>query len=63
MRNKELELCTAKEAAEILKLSTDTIYNYAREGRIKSFKLGNRLRIYVYSLKEEYLNAPRPQFS
>ena len=62
MNKEELELCTSKEAAKILKLSTDTIYNYIKDGRIKAFKLGNRIRIYKYSLREEYLNAIRPQF-
>ena len=43
---------SVKQAAEFLGVSTDTLYRYANDGEIPAFKMGNRWRFPVTSLKE-----------
>ena len=43
--------CTIKEAAEILKMSTCTIYKLAQQGKIPAVKIGGSWRINVSAIK------------
>ena len=36
---------TPREVADLLKLRTETIYEYVREGKLRAVRLGNRYRI------------------
>ena len=45
-----MRLYTAKEAAEALRVSKQTIWKYGREGKLKTVKFGRTVR---YVLKEE----------
>ena len=48
------EVLDIKEAAEYLRLSADTLYRYAAEGKVPAFKLGNRWR-FKRSLLDEWM--------
>ncbi|WP_414655296.1 excisionase family DNA-binding protein [Flavobacterium sp. UBA7663] len=50
------------EAANHLKVSAKTIDRLIRDHRIKAFKLGKRVLIYLDSLTEENINSIRPRF-
>lgn len=39
------EIYSVSEVAEILKINKATCRNYIRDGKIKSFKVGNRIRV------------------
>lgn len=39
------EIYTIREAAEILKIHPGTCRAYARSGKLKTFKTGNRIRV------------------
>lgn len=55
-------LLTRKEAGEALKISPKTIDRLIKDGRIKSFKLGRKVRIYSETLTEDNINAIKPNF-
>lgn len=55
------EIYTAKEAAKILKIHPEIFRKYIREGKIKSFKVGNRIRIKQPDLMEFVNNQEREQ--
>jgi len=38
-----MKLVTIKEATEILKITRQTIYTWRKQGKIKGYKLGERL--------------------
>jgi excisionase family DNA binding protein len=57
------ELLTRKEAGEALKISPKTIDRLIKDGRIKSFKLGRKVRIYSETLTEDNINAIKPNFT
>ena len=40
-----MQTYTVKEASEIFKITTDTMYRWVREGRIKTAHLGRSVRI------------------
>jgi excisionase family DNA binding protein len=46
------------EAAEVLRISPLTLKDWAREGRISSYKIGRR-RLFAPGDLEEFLNANR----
>lgn len=46
------EVMTLDQAAEYLGISADTMYKYAMQGKIPSFKLGNRWRFRRVRLEE-----------
>ena len=50
------------EAANHLKVSAKTIDRLIRDHRIKAFKLGKRVLIYLDSLTEENINSVKPRF-
>jgi excisionase family DNA binding protein len=50
------------EAAQYLKISVKTIDRLIRNDRIKAFKLGSRVLIYVNTLTEENINSIKPKF-
>jgi putative molybdopterin biosynthesis protein len=50
-----MEVFSAEEAAEILKVSKRTVYNEIKRGNLKAKKVGNRYRI----LKSEIENYMR----
>lgn len=56
-------LLTRKEAGEALKISPKTIDRLIKDGRIKSFKLGRKVRIYSETLTEDNINAIKPNFT
>lgn len=56
-------LLTRKEAGEALKISPKTIDRLIKDGRIKSFKLGRKVRIYSETLTEDNINAIKPNFN
>jgi excisionase family DNA binding protein len=39
------EIYTIREVAEILKINPETCKVYARSGKLKTFKVGNRIRV------------------
>jgi excisionase family DNA binding protein len=49
---KERELLTVNEAANLLLVHTSTIHHMVREGRLKAYPIGKRLRF-----KREDINA------
>lgn len=55
------EIYTAKEAAKILKINPEIFRKYIREGKIKSFKVGNRIRIKQPDLLEFMNNQEQKQ--
>lgn len=57
------EVLTRKEAGEALKISPKTIDRLIKDGRIKSFKLGRKVRIYSETLTEDNINAIKPNFT
>ena len=52
-----------KEAAIFLKISVKTIDRLLRAGRIRGFKIGSRVLIYIESLTEENINSFKPKFN
>lgn len=46
---------TTKQAAEILGLAQRTVRDYALQGKIRSFKIGNRT-LFTDEMLEEYLS-------
>jgi excisionase family DNA binding protein len=55
------EIYTAKEAAKILKIHPGIVRMYIRDGKIKSFKVGNRIRIKQPDLLEFMNNQKQKQ--
>lgn len=47
----ESELITRKEACEILNVTDVTIWKWAKQGKIKTYKIGNR----IYLFRDEIL--------
>jgi len=43
--------CTVHESAETLRVSRATIYNWMREGRIETVKVGGRRLVKIDSIK------------
>ena len=41
----ETAFYTPREVADLLKLRTETIYEYVREGKLRALRFGNRYRI------------------
>ncbi len=50
------ELLTRKEACELLNVTDVTIWNWAKQGRIKTYKMGNRVMLKRSELLEEISN-------
>jgi excisionase family DNA binding protein len=48
---KEKQILTRKETAEMLAVSLPTLHTYTKEGKIKSFRLGHLVR---YRLEDVY---------
>lgn len=40
----EMRLYTAKEAAEVLRVSKQTVWKYGREGKLRTVKFGRTVR-------------------
>ena len=56
----EAEYLTADEAAALLKVSTRTVYNALRNGRLKGVKLGG----WIWRTKREWVEEfGRPNFA
>ena len=56
------ELISAKEVAEILKISVNSVYRLSREGKIPCFKIGRRYRYSLDVIESwivEHLNERR----
>lgn len=52
-----------KETAAYLKISVRTVDRLLSDGRIKGFKLGRRVLIYIDSLTEENINSFKPKYN
>ncbi|MHA6697330.1 helix-turn-helix domain-containing protein [Chryseobacterium sp. A321] len=50
------ELITRKEACELLNVTDVTIWNWAKQGRIKTYKIGNRVMLKRSEILEEISN-------
>ena len=50
------ELMTRKEACEMLNVTDVTIWNWAKQGRVKTYKIGNRVMLKRSELLEEISN-------
>lgn len=48
----EEDLITRKEACEMLNVTDVTIWNWAKQGRVKTYKIGNR----IYLFRDEVKN-------
>jgi len=48
----EIELYTLQEAADILKVSRQSVYNFVRDKRLKAAKVGREYRVTKEDLKE-----------
>jgi excisionase family DNA binding protein len=55
-------LITPNEAAGILRCSQKTIYRLLKDGRIKGFKIGSRIKIHASTITPENLLAVKPMF-
>lgn len=55
------EIYTIREAAEILKIHPGTCRAYARSGKLKTFKTGNRIRVKQPDLLEFMKNQEQEQ--
>jgi excisionase family DNA binding protein len=54
------EILTLKEAADVARLSVDTIRNWVRSGALPHFRVLNRIRIYRRDL-DAILHAGSPR--
>ena len=48
---------TRKEASELIGVSLVTIHNWTKEGVIKAYKIGNRVRFKKSEIEETLLNS------
>ena len=48
----EIELYTLQEAADILKVSRQSVYNFVKDKRLKAAKVGREYRVTKEDLKE-----------
>lgn len=44
------DILTVKECQQLLKIGKNTMLNFLHTGEIEGFKIGNRWRIYKYSV-------------
>lgn len=47
----EVKVYTVAEAAEILKMSTDYVYDRVQDGSLGCFRMGNKIRFSIEHLK------------
>ena len=47
----EEDLITRKEACEMLNVTDVTIWNWAKQGRLKTYKIGNRIYLFRDEVK------------
>lgn len=47
----EEDLITRKEACEMLNVTDVTIWNWAKQGRVKTYKIGNRIYLFRDEVK------------
>jgi excisionase family DNA binding protein len=52
-------MLTVKQAADVLQISTDTIYNLAREGVLPHKRVGRQFRFHPTDLEEYQREAPK----
>lgn len=44
--NEKMKLYTAKEVAEMLKITVNTVYKFGKEGKLKTYRVGRTVRFY-----------------
>lgn len=60
-QSNEVKLLSAKEVARILKISLQSVYNLANEGKLGHYKVGKRTYRFTWEWLRSYLNRNKVQ--
>ena len=52
MNNNDIKVYSLEEVSKILNVTTRTLYDYLKSGKLKGFKIGNKWRITQEELKQ-----------